>query len=96
MRTDGATTTRADHQQRAALRDDLLRCGRRLGWSAHTTIAFAEGLARRPWKRCSPDQLAAALDELRAVEARRSTPEDPRALTRDGRHRKEHTHVPRP
>jgi len=98
MRTDRAGITRDEHGRPAALRDDLLRCGRRIGWSAHTTIAFTEGLTRRPWKRCSQAQLAAALDELHAVEAHRPASAGPRARAQDSprRHREEHLHAPRP
>jgi hypothetical protein len=53
----------------AALRDGVLQCGRCLGWPTRTAIAFTEQLARRPWKRCSPDQLEAVLDELHVLQA---------------------------
>ena len=97
MKVDRAITTRGAHERRAALRDDLLRCGRQIGWSAHMTIAFVEGLARRPWKRCSPAQLVAALDALHAVEARRPAPIHARSAEREraGQHRREHRHASR-
>jgi len=97
MRIDSAVTTRDAHERRAALRDDLLRCGRRIGWSPHTTIAFTEGLARRPWKRCDLAHLAAALDELQTIEAHRRPTADPRSLAPvgTGRHRKGHRHASR-
>lgn len=78
MGIDGSVAARDERAQRAALRDGVLECGRRIGWPAHTTIAFAEGLARRPWKRCTPAQLLVVLDELqatlRAFEVCRRTP----------------------
>jgi hypothetical protein len=53
--------------ERAALREGVLTCGRRLGWSTRTAIVFTERLTRRPWKRCTGPELASVLDELRAV-----------------------------
>ena len=67
MGIDGSLAARDERAQRAALRDGVLECGRLIGWPTHTTIAFAEGLARRPWKRCTPAQLLIVLDELRAI-----------------------------
>lgn len=58
-----------DHEQRAALREDVLRYGRLLGWSAHTTIALTERLTRRSWKRCPAVELAVVLDELHSIVA---------------------------
>lgn len=73
-----ATATLDAQEQRAALRDGLLECGRLIGWPTRTTIAFTERLARRPWKRCTPAELSAVLEELhsilRAVELRRHIP----------------------
>ena len=62
-----ATATLDDRGQRAALRDGVLECGRLIGWATHTTIVFAERLARRPWKRCTPAELACVLTELRSI-----------------------------
>ena len=53
--------------ERAALREGVLTCGRRLGWSTRTAIVFTERLTRRPWKRCTGPELASVLHELRAV-----------------------------
>ncbi len=73
-----ATATLDAQEQRAALRDGLLECGRLIGWPARTTIAFTERLARRPWKRCSPADLSAVLEELHSIlwafEVRRHAP----------------------
>lgn len=81
--------THDEPSQRAALRDGVLEYGRLLGWPTRTTIAFAERLARRPWKRCTSRQLTPVLDELqaicRAVEARRNTA-DSTAATGRGAH----------
>jgi len=72
-----ATATLDDRAQRAALRDGVLECGRLMGWATRTTIVFAEGLVRRPWKRCTRVELAAVFEELRSVlrahEVRRRT-----------------------
>lgn len=57
----------SEREQRAALRANILQYGRMLGWPAHTAITFTERLARRPWKRCTGDQLATALDDLQAI-----------------------------
>jgi hypothetical protein len=57
---------RADERaQCAALRRAVLTYGHHLGWSRHAAIAFAEGSARRPWKRCTRDQLVAVVGQLR-------------------------------
>jgi len=73
-----ATATLDDRGQRAALRDGVLECGRLIGWATRTTIVFAERLARRPWKRCTPAELTAVLTELRTIRRayamRRRTP----------------------
>ena len=53
--------------ERAVLREGVLTCGRRLGWSTRTAIVFTERLTRRPWKRCTGSELASVLHELRAV-----------------------------
>ena len=55
------------HARRAALRDAVLLRARLLGWPPRAAVAFTERLCRRPWKRCSGAQLAAALDQLRAA-----------------------------
>ena len=72
-----ATATLDAQEQRAALRDGLLECGRLIGWPARTTIAFTERLARRPWKRCTRAELSTALEELHTIlwafEVRRHT-----------------------
>jgi hypothetical protein len=77
-----ATATLDAQEQRAALRDGLLECGRLIGWPARTTIVFTERLARRPWKRCTRAELSAVLEELLRVlwafEVRRKTPTAPR------------------
>ena len=57
----------SEREQRAELRADVLQYGRMLGWPAHTAITFTERLARRPWKRCTGDQLTAVLDDLQAI-----------------------------
>ena len=67
MGIDGSLAARDERAQRAALRDGVLECGRLMGWPTYTTIAFAEGLARRPWKRCTHAQLLVVLDELQAI-----------------------------
>ena len=63
--------------QRAALRERLLDYGRALGWSAHTTITFTEGLMRRPWKHGTVALLSSVADELHTIvlafEVRRTT-----------------------
>lgn len=59
--------SRIEREQRAALRANVLQYGRMLGWPAHTAITFTERLARRPWKRCTGDQLMAVLDDLQAI-----------------------------
>lgn len=56
-----------EREQRAALRESILRYGHLIGWSGRATIAFAEGVSRRPWKRCTSDQLAAVAEELQDV-----------------------------
>lgn len=77
-----ATATLDAQEQRAALRDGLLECGRLIGWPARTTIAFTERLARRPWKRCTGAELSAVMEELHGIlwafEVRRNTPTAPR------------------
>ena len=62
-----ATATLTAQEQRAALRDGLLECGRLIGWPTRTTISFTERLARRPWKRCTRVELSAVLDELHRI-----------------------------
>src|SRR5688500_6072589 len=67
----GCNSTFAARDERvrgAALRDGVLQCGRRLGWPSRIAITFIEQLARRPWKRCTPEQLAAVLDELHTIQ----------------------------
>lgn len=60
--------TPADERARcAALRETVLRYGHLIGWTRRAAIAFAEGVSRRPWKRCSSDQLAEVIGELRDV-----------------------------
>lgn len=75
-----------EQSQRAALRDGVLECGGLIGWPTRTTIAFAERLARRPWKRCTSSQLTTVLDELqaihRAIEVRRNNSDT--AVASDG------------
>lgn len=56
-----------EREQRAALRESILRYGHLIGWSGRATISFAEGVSRRPWKRCTSDQLAAVVEELQDV-----------------------------
>lgn len=69
--------TCGERQQRAALREGLLEYGRVLGWSAHTTITFTEGLMRCPWKHGTVTQLSSVRDELHTIvlafEVRRTT-----------------------
>jgi len=81
-----ATATLDDRGQRAALRDGVLECGRLIGWATRTTIVFAERLARRPWKRCTPAELSWVLTELRSIRRayamRRHTPPAHRCVRR--------------
>ena len=78
MGCNRAFAARNERARCAALRDGVLQCGRQLGWPTHTAIVFTEQLARRPWKRCTPVQLAEVLDELHALlwsfEVRRGAP----------------------
>ena len=90
-----------EQEQRAALRDGLLECGRLIGWPTRTTIAFTERLTRRPWKRCTRAELWAVLEELhsilRAFEIRRHTPTGPGSAVRanGGRRTRSNGHAPR-
>ena len=96
-----ATATLDAQEQRAALRDGLLECGRLIGWPPRTTIAFTERLARRPWKRCTRAELSAVLEELHSIlwafEVRRNTPTASRCLaSANGRARaRSNGHAPR-
>ncbi len=96
-----ATATLDAQEQRAALRDGLLECGRLIGWPPRTTIAFTERLARRPWKRCTGAELSAVLEELHSIlwafDVRRTTPTAPRCPSRaNGRVRaRSNGHAPR-
>lgn len=75
MEINRALTRGDECAQSAALRQAILQYGQRIGWSRHTAIAFAEGTARRPWKRCTSQQLAGVVSELQdlhqACEVRR-------------------------
>lgn len=95
MAGDRMLTPRDARARRAALRDGVLACGRRIGWSAHTTVAFTEGLARCHWKRCSQAQLAAVLDELQATLRTLAARGDAAASVGTGRGGGRDRHAPR-
>ena len=60
--------THTDERARcAALREAVLRYGHLIGWTSRAAIAFAERVSRRSWKRCTSDQLAEVVGELRDV-----------------------------
>jgi hypothetical protein len=57
----------AECERRAALRQNILQYGRLLGWPTRTAIAFVERATRRPWKRCTSDQLVELARELSTI-----------------------------
>ncbi len=57
----------AEGERRAALRQNILQYGRLLGWPTRTAIAFVERATRRPWKRCTSDQLVELARELSTI-----------------------------
>jgi len=56
-----------EHGQRAELREHVLQYGRLLGWPSRTAIAFTERASRRPWKRCTSDQLSTVVGDLQTI-----------------------------
>ena len=52
---------------RCARRAAVLRPGARLGWSPREVIAFAEGVAGRPWRRCGDADFRLVLAEYGAL-----------------------------
>lgn len=57
----------AECERRAALRQNILQYGRLLRWPTRTSIAFVERATRRPWKRCTSDQLVELAGELSTI-----------------------------
>jgi hypothetical protein len=57
----------AECERRAALRQNILQYGRLLRWPTRTSIAFVERATRRPWKRCTSDQLVDLAGELSTI-----------------------------
>ncbi len=64
MTVDGVAVARGE---RARLRADVLRLGALLGWAPRDVVAFGEALTLRPWRRCSPAELATIRDEYLAL-----------------------------
>lgn len=67
MGTNRSLATCDEREQRAALRETILQHGRQIGWPTRSAIVFTERATRRPWKRCTADQLWTVLDEIDAI-----------------------------
>lgn len=98
MGTKSTLDMRDERAQRAALRETVLQYGRHIGWPTRSAIAFTERLTRRPWKRCTSDQLWTVLGELDALLGASLAPDQRRngSSGKDGRRsRKEALHAHR-
>jgi hypothetical protein len=69
--------------ERAHLRESVLRIGGLMGWQPHDIIAFTELLTDCPWNRCGAEEFRAVLEEYRSI-ARAAEARESRARSPDG------------